>query len=250
MTNNNRRILFVSLISILSAVLVVSYRYGPYRVSFLGHYDKIWAHRVNSVQKLSSALHYFNGVELDLVYINSKNSFDVNHPPSESIDLTFENYLSNINIDNQPFLWLDIKNLTSENSEKIKLKLSSLFKEAKFPFDKVLIESGSIEALPTFTERGLKTSLNLTLQLANLDSINFDKKLNYLDSILEQNPEIGVSASHKDYELINSHFPTKNKYIWILNHSKIKEHGLVRSILKNDKVKVVLTPYRPISGNR
>ena len=249
MTIKNRRILFIVLLFFLS-ILAAAYRYGPYKVSFLGHYDKVWAHRVNSTEKLSFALQYFNGIELDLVYISKKNYFDVNHPPTESIGLTFENYLSNIKLDAQPFLWLDIKNLRTNNSEKIKNHLCELFNKVQFPLDKVLIESSSIEALLPFTKIGVKTTLNFSVVLNNLKNPNFLRENRNLDSILNSHTEIGVSASYRHYGVVNSRFPSRDKYIWILSHSKIKEHRLVRSILNNDKVKVVLAPYGPITGNR
>lgn len=49
--------------------------------------SKIWAHRVNSIEKYEEARDLFSGVELDLVFNDLNNSFDVNHPPAKIINL-------------------------------------------------------------------------------------------------------------------------------------------------------------------
>src|SRR5690554_4954312 len=113
-----KRILILVL-AVLSLILLgMAYRYSPYKIEYLGHYDKIWAHRVNSTEKLESALKYFKGVELDLVYDEQKNILDVTHPPVPSIDLDLENYLSSINSEAKPYIWLDIKNLNFDNKDE------------------------------------------------------------------------------------------------------------------------------------
>ena len=91
--NKTKKIL-IAIISVF--VLLIAYKLNPYRLQFIGHYDKIWAHRVNSTEKLESAIQYFNGVELDVFYDSNTNKFDVNHPPAKSIGLDFQTYLSNI----------------------------------------------------------------------------------------------------------------------------------------------------------
>jgi len=221
----------------LFLVVAILYRYNPYRVSFLGHYDKIWAHRVNDQKKLLSAAKYFEGIELDLVYLEGKNILDVNHPPAPSNGLTLEAYLSAIEEGSFPFLWLDIKNLDAQNNTQIFDKLQSIFSARKYPLDKVLIETRYPEALPRFSEAGYITSYYLP--------VNPSEKTPMIASVLQSQPNIGISTSYKNYEAISEAFPKKSKYIWILNHSKINEHRLVRTILKDTTVKVVLVPYRP-----
>ena len=222
----------------LLLILAMVYRYNPYRFSFLGHYDKIWAHRVNDTAKLASALDHFEGVELDLVFLEDNGVLDVNHPPAPSNGLTFEVYLSRIETGKYPYLWLDIKNLNSENSKVIFDRLQALFKNKSYPLHKVLVETRYPDALPVFTEAGYKTSYYLPS--------NPSEHIPKIDSILRFQPTIGISTTYKNYTTVAKIFPKKTKYIWILNHNKLIEHRLVRSILKDTTVKVVLVPYRPI----
>ena len=84
----------IKLIGVLLFFAVV-YNYNPYQFEFLGHYDKIWAHRVNTLEKLSFSTPFFNGVELDLVYTDGV--LDITHPPTPSIGLNLEAYLEALN---------------------------------------------------------------------------------------------------------------------------------------------------------
>src|SRR5690554_7822984 len=107
MITGKKLIILISVL-FLTILLGMAYRYSPYKLEYLGYYDKIWAHRANSEEKLKSALKFFKGIEVDLVYNESKNILDVTHPPVPSINLNLRQYLSNILKDEFPYIWLDI----------------------------------------------------------------------------------------------------------------------------------------------
>ena len=143
----NKKLRYVLFIILTVFVVRFAYKYSPKRIEFLGHYEKVGAHRVNSLEKLTAALNHFEIIELDLVYFSESQSLDVGHPPVPSIGLTFEKYLNTIPKDDQPFLWLDIKNLTSENASEVLNRISLLLKKRKYPFEKLLIESQVLQKL-------------------------------------------------------------------------------------------------------
>ena len=68
---NFKKIVFGLFVGVTCLII---YRYNPYRIEFIGYYDKAFAHRVNNIEKLNSSLNFFNGVELDLVF--QKNTLD------------------------------------------------------------------------------------------------------------------------------------------------------------------------------
>lgn len=246
---NKYKILLLGILAVLALKYI--YPYCPYKVEFLGFYDeKIWAHRVNSTEKLSSALKYYNGVELDLVYNEKLNVLDVNHPPTESINLSFENYLKTLNDDQQPYLWLDIKNLEQENAHVIFNRLQSLFGNRAYPIAKVLIETRFPEALPIFTEAGYLTSYYLPYDLISKSSKNLNKEILKISKVLKNQPKIGISTNYIDYQIIRNHFPEKTKYIWALVSSINKSFLKTRAVLKDETVKVVLVNYKVLKGNR
>ena len=229
-------------------VCLIIYRYNPYRIEFIGYYEKVFAHRVNSIEKLNSSLKFFNGVELDLVF--QKNTLDVNHPPAPSINLNFRDYFNNIPISKTPFLWLDIKNLNKENSNDVLILLQSIFAERSYPVNKVLIEASYPEALPIFTKIGYKTSYYLPYDLRKKTEVELEIEINKIDSILKKQPDIGISSDYRDYNIMNQNFPNKKKYLWMINSITKRWFTKTRKILKDSTVKIVLVNYKSLSGNR
>ncbi|MFK5982914.1 MAG: hypothetical protein QM499_08380 [Flavobacteriaceae bacterium] len=233
---------------LLFTVFLFLYKYSPYRVEFIGYYHKIWAHRVDSKEKLKAALLFYDGVELDLVYKANENVLDVNHPPKKSINLSFENYLSVI--ENEPYLWLDIKNLTAENSKLILSRLIKVLKQKNYSFNKIIIETRYPEALPIFTKEGFITSYYLPFDLRNKPVSELNLEISKIKSVLENQPKIGISTNYKDYYIIKEYFPDKDKYLWMTSSITERWFTKTRTILKDEKVKVVLVHYKSPTGNR
>ncbi|WP_456441323.1 hypothetical protein [Psychroserpens sp.] len=242
-----KRFLLVAL-SVL--VLLIVYLLNPYRIQFVGHYDKIWAHRVNSTEKLESALKHFNGVELDLVYDTITNSFDVNHPPAKSIGLNFQTYLSKIEIANKPYLWLDIKNLNLETVEGIYIRLTYLVEKYNYSKEKILVETRYPEALPKFTEYGFMTSYYLDSKVKKVKGDAANVVADEIRSILENQPKIGISSSYLGYDFMTKFFPKKEKYIWVLTPRIHSDFFKIRRMLTDQTIKVVLIKYNAFEGNR
>jgi len=241
--------IIIGMIAALVVVLLL-YRLSPYKLEFLGHYNKIWAHRANSIEKLRSALDYYKGVELDLVYHEQENFLDVNHPPVESVHLEFENYIAALDNQKYPFLWLDIKNLRKENAKSIFAKLEHIFTKANYPLQNILIETRHPEALPIFTNAGYKTSYYLPAFLAKRDTVLLKNTIERIKKTLEEQPNIAISTSHKDYHIIKEHFPEHRKYVWVLVPVVNIDFFTTREILKDETVKVVLVEYVALKGNR
>lgn len=238
------RVLIGLVIFLLGILFVWLYKHSPRKVEFLGHYDKIGAHRVNSIKKLESALKYFKAIELDLVYMPETDILDVNHPPASSAGLTFSTYVTALG-DNQPFIWLDIKNLDGNNAEKILRKLTTILDQKGFPKHKVLIETQFPEKLDLFAFEGYKTSYYLKQNLYKLNQHDLDSEIKKIQTILKEQPALGISTEHFDYEILKQYFPEKTKYFWSLRHSKIGNYSLVRAMLEDTTVALVLTRYSP-----
>lgn len=240
----------IGLLILALIALGLLYRYSPYKVEYLGHYDKIWAHRVDSKEKLKSALNYFKGVELDLVYDEDKDYMDVGHPPVKPINLSLRQYLSEIPEDSKPYLWLDLKNLKLENANIILKKLITIFSERDYPFDKILVESRNPETLPAFSDAGFRTSFYLLPGISKIEKSKREDEIKAIKTVLSKQPNLAISSNYEDYELMKTYFPTTKKYLWIIN--SVTKHGFSepRKILKDSTVKAVLISYRSFNGNR
>jgi hypothetical protein len=229
---------------LLGILLFWLYKHSPRKIEFLGHYNKIGAHRVNTLEKLESSLANFDAIELDVVYIAESNILDVHHPPAPSAGLTFEKYVAALG-NNHPFIWLDIKNLDEHTAEMILQKLNGILSQKQYPRHKVLIETRFPEKLVLFAAAGYKTSYYLQQNLHTLKDETLSSAIQKIDATLKSQPKLGISTEHFDYEIVKEYFPKTTKYFWCIRHSKFGDYTLVRTILKDDTVALMLTRYNP-----
>lgn len=257
MTSNNlnkkKRIYFIKIAKLffVLALLVFIYSYSPYKLEFSGHYHKIWAHRTNGPERLNAALNYYSGVEVDVIFNEENNLLDVNHPYQTSIGLDFKTLISSIESDKQlDGLWIDIKNLNDENHEVILTKIVNALAIKNINHSIVLIESPNPKFLKQFSDLGFKTSYYLPKELYKKSEKEVETKISEIHNNLQKFPNVAISTSHKDYDIIAQHFPKKEKYIWDLVWTLNPDVCLTRRLLKDETVKVVLVNYKTLYGNR
>ena len=221
-----------------------------YKLELIGHYSKIGAHRVNSIEKLNSAVKCFEIIELDLEYNKVNNFMDVNHPPAESINLSIENYISVLDGNQRPFLWLDIKNLTKNNSTEILSKLLKTFKATNYPLDRVLVETQNPNTLPVFSDAGFKTSYYLPYGLCKMGVDELNNTIGSIKYVLNNNPDMAISSDIQDYQILDVKFPNKIKYTWVTGSVFRNNFFLAQKALRDPKVEIVLVTYNAPKGNR
>lgn len=225
--------------------------------------DKIWIHRVNSIEKLIEVNSKFNNVELDIVFNKKTNSFDVNHPPAPSINLTLYDYLSSINTTSRNNFWLDFKNLNKNNKESSLKKLNLICKNLNLNKNQFVIESTSPIHLLSHHLDGFKTSYYLPPQLNKLNKKKQITKLNEIQKNCSISKVDYISTDVSDYNILQKHFSNKKKLLWLFDMNKkptlinpiyIVKHLLDfyrnTKILSNKQVKIVLFNYTSIKGNR
>lgn len=243
----------MAILVIILATLYVYHRI-PFKVDYLGYTEKIWAHRVNSLEKLNYTQKHYSGIELDIVYDLKTNTFDVNHPPANSIGLTLDTYFSNLKEKNNTGIWLDFKNLNEENEQQALIKLKELIKKHELNPQFMIVESQSSEYLSGFKKNGFKTSFYLPTFLNQLSNEDLKGKVIEIKTKIKKYPTTAISTNSVDYSIIAKHFPNEIKYLWsidgIYNTRTIKNFFLNRKALKDPKVEVLLVRVTRGIGNR
>lgn len=122
--------------------------------------DKIWLHRCNSMEKLHEKHAAYPNIEVDVVFRDDR-TFDVTHDADTSFNLKLDAYFAYLE-DKEGKMWLDVKNLTSENREAALAGLNRLTEHFRIAKDRLIIESPSCESLELFTRDGYYTSYYVT----------------------------------------------------------------------------------------
>lgn len=242
------------LLILLAVLLAVIYHRIPFKIDYMGHIDKIWAHRVNSIEKLDYVQGRYAGIELDLVFDEQLQTFDVNHPPAESIGLTLETYFSNYDTGNPGGIWLDFKNLTAVNAESSLERLLVLTDKFQLDSNRIIVESQHPEFLGVFEQAGFKTSYYLPTFLNKLVEEKLQEKISEINLNLKNHPTTAISTNIVDYEIIAKHFPNEIKYLWSIDKTyttrMFQNFLLNRKALSDPKVEVLLVRVNRQAGHR
>lgn len=244
----------ISILILLAIVLLFVYNYATFKLDFMGYQDKIWAHRVNSIEKLEFTQNRYAGIELDLVFDEKTKTFDVNHPPTESIGLTLETYFSHYDLGNHGGIWLDFKNLTATNAESSLERLIVLSEKFQLEKNKIIVESRQPEYLGGFKKAGFKTSYYLPTFMNQLSEEKLQEKISEINLNLENYPTTAISTNIVDYEIIAAYFPNHTKYLWSIDKTftsrVFKNYFRNRKALKDPTVEVLLVRVNRQKGNR
>ncbi len=128
----------LSLIVLLFSLLLI-YQDSFFRLCFT---EKVWTHRVNSIEKYGECSTKFYGVEIDLYFDSEHNVFTVTHDLEDATGLTLMQLLSSNDKCKELHYWLDYTNLNEENCiqslerlnfivDSLNLKTKSIYRGVK-----------------------------------------------------------------------------------------------------------------------
>jgi len=246
---NKKKIIFI--IVLITAVVV--YIFNPYKLEYAGYQSKVWAHKVNTLDKLNYTQKFYDGIELDLVFDSINNKFDVNHPPDSSINLDLDLFFSHIN-NKEIKLWLDFKNLSEANAEKSAEILDQLTRKHSLKSENILIESTEINCLQNFKSKGFKTSFYLPQLVGLADESTLAPTIDSIKQLLVKYPTSGISCNVNAYEVVNEYFKEEKKYLWHIykpySRYQVKNYRDFREYVSDPTVEAVLIQVALPVGNR
>lgn len=210
---------------------------------FPNYPNKIWIHRVNSLERLKLVQNLFDGMELDIVFKNGV--FDVGHSSTPSIGLSLDTFLANVKNPTKHHFWLDLKNLSTTNANQIIGQLNYL--DNKYHIKQnLIIESPSIESLPLLKNANYITSYYIP-DIASLKDSSRSFHINKTAENMSIYDPNAISHNINNYYFMSKHFKEKPKLLWALhlNWNDSSNHKRIEKILEKDStIKVCLVNYK------
>lgn len=227
---NNKFTLLTTIALVALFYLILNFQYKIFQVLYS---SKIWAHRVNSIEKFQEAHDIYSGIELDLVFNSINNKFDVNHPPAKSINLSLIDFLKTKKNYSDFGIWLDFKNLNESNYQQSANKLDSIVKALNINPETIIVESPKPLFLESFSSKKFKTSYYLPSNINDYKKDSLLKQSQLIDKLTSTNKIDFISSDIKDYAFMKKSFPNSKILTWITNDPpKIKNYySLKRSII-------------------
>jgi len=176
------------------------------------------------------------GFEIDVNFNENKMFFNVSHDNIDgNEDLKY--MLKDIKNLRQKYLWLDFKNLSTENKEKALNILNQIIKETNLIKEHIIVESRDVKSLGIFANDGYYTSFYLDCYNYN-DYNNLNRDIELLE---EKNVCVDfVSSDYQCLDIVQSYFPNINHLFWVAGTNEVKQKYKNLEILKDKNVFVIL----------
>lgn len=263
MTKNKKQVLFFFVFLLIPlCVSVILFQNTLFQALFP---EKVWVHRVNSIEKRNEVQSVYSGLEIDVDYNSANNIFDVNHPPARSISLNLYDYLEDCKLRADFYFWLDFKNLSLDNAAAAVERLDSISKSLGIKKSTIIVEAFAPDALQVFSASGYKTSYYLTPDNYTPSAVEADDVAQNILDVLVKSPTSYISFDRQFYPFVKSYFPDYPKLTWgfyelgfyggnrITFRSflvSVKAFFLKTQLLLDDNVQVLLLPFDSEHGNR
>lgn len=243
------------LLCILSLLLLAACRHDPVNLlpddasSFPYPSSKYWAHCVSSVELGREKAPLFDGLEVDINYSAWQDQIFMGHELRDTIKgLTFAQWLDSLPQPVTNCLWLDTKNLSTDNASRIAHLILSAARSHGIA-DRVMVENWDHYALLIVKDSGLPVILWVDNPYwSGISEEDFrtrtQQQIDYL------HPD-ALSGDYHNFPRLPAAFPNHNIHIWdtprSFNDTNVAHSRMIAS---HPSVKVVLVDYPiPPSSN-
>lgn len=210
---------------------------------FQNKQQKIWLHHANDIEKARYFRDKYAGLEIDLTYIDSSQSFLVFHGGDvvEPNPVTLEQWLSEIKEPENLNLWLDFKNLDKENKASSLNELKRLCAKYGMKPSNLIVESRAASCLPAFQDAGYQVSFYIpTFNPDKTSSSEIQKYTNQIRKATRENDINTISGNQNQYQFMRDSFPDKNVLFWYSWHDGRVRQKYIEIANNDEKVKVLL----------
>ncbi len=204
---------------------------------------KIWLHRANDIEKAQYFQDKYSGLEIDLTYVDSLQTFLILHGGGhhEPNPITFEQWLDRFESTKNLKLWLDFKNLNKENMTSSLDELDRICLKYVIKPKNLIVESWAASCLPAFQDAGYQISFYIPSFKPQETSA--EKIQKYTDEIRKATTKNNIniiSGYYYQYEFMRDSFPEKNILIWYNLYDSLVREKYIELANDDDKVKVLL----------
>lgn len=200
-----------------------------WRYKQLPNQNKIWVHRVNSLERLDYLQKNFDGLEADIYFDTLSKYFIINHPPSTIKNLSIEQWVKNLQVNKK--VWFDVKLLDTIHVNAALVALD------KIPLNRseCIFECYDLYAAMAFVQKGYRVALNV-------DPIYIHGKYMEKKKLISAVPDGIEYVSQEDHyvDSLKLMFPNKKIITWSTSFYHIFKNDYLRNLLNDPVIDIVL----------
>lgn len=170
---------------------------------------------------------------------------DVTHDEVVTYGLAVNGYFEYLSTQPSKQLWLDIKNLTQDNQQRILAILDSLTRTYGIAHERLIVESRNWQLLAPFTQQGYRTSMYIdTRRPSQMTDEELSAALNTMRTAVDSKAVRCLSFPWWWYPVLHEKLqrPTTPLLTWKhhTTHRWLRLTARGRRMLKDDQLKVIL----------
>lgn len=189
-----------------------------------GRSSKVWLHRANDIAKAKHYQDQYAGLEVDVHFVDSLNTFLIKHDVDEPSELRLEEWIASLERRSELGFWLDFKNLDQSNKEA-SAKETARLRETYRLNGTIIVESSNAGCLKAFDDLHFRTSYYIPW--AYPDTLSHEALQKLTDKIrknVTENNLKTISGYSFQYQYMKDSFPEMHKLIWYeLNDAKVRD---------------------------
>jgi len=226
--------IFGIIVLVISAVCVVSCSKTAEKPS------KVWLHRANDIAKAQYFKDKYAGLEVDVHFVDSLNTFVVQHDFGANSKLRLEDWFASIDNRSNLGFWIDFKNLDYSNMEAAAKEMARL-RESYNLKGMIIVESSNAGCLKVFDDLHFRTSFYIPF--AYPDQLDKEKLQNLTDKIrnnIEKYDLTTISGYFFQFQFMKDSFPEMRKLIWYELYDTVVRNDFIRRANEDEKTDVIL----------
>ena len=221
-------------------IMMVGLAVGALSCRPQGQPSKVWLHRANDIAKAQYFQNEYAGLEVDVHFVDSLNTFVVQHDFGANSKVRLEDWFTSLDNRAKLCFWIDFKNLDKDNmkaSADEMARLRKLFKLNKM----IIVESSNAECLKAFDDLNFRTSYYIPF--AYPDSDGHEKMQKVTDEIRENIKKYRlktISGYFFQYQFMKDSFPEMRKLIWYEHYDTAARNNYIRLVNEDALTDVIL----------
>jgi hypothetical protein len=198
--------------------------------------ERLWVHRVNSIERYELLKEKFTGFETD-IYFDDNAGFFVSHdaPTSNKDTLSINRFLQHVNL-HKKRIWFDTRGVNAANATRALAALQATDKSNAVK-NACIVELYDADAAGLFAKNGYTVSLNISTE--TFDRLHNDP--HYYETIKHKLQSVKyVSQESGKIDLLKKFFPSHKIITWHLQFSDYFRINRIQKILDDRQVEIIL----------
>ena len=214
-----------------------------HKVNFHPENERIWLHRANTIEKAKKYQYKYGGLEIDVYFNDSLETFVVMHDFNDLPQLTLKEWCDSLDNISQMGIWFDFKNLNADNSKNALRNLKKIRRKHHMK-GKLYVESSSYKELQLFKKAGFLVSYYIPcFDPQKADSATYQHWKENIQNAIDDGIS-AISGYDYQYHFMKKEFPEQPKLVWTESEDSSWQARFINIMEADSLVDVMLLPLQ------